>query len=70
MAKAPTGNGITKSWTLTYTLKGETPGTWKYVRDGADDKSKRASGADTLYLVKADYPNKPGEKVTAVFTIS
>lgn len=50
-----------------YTYKRETKGTWVY--EATIPEGSRISGTNAIYLVKADYPSKPGETVTVTFDI-
>lgn len=65
MAKKTTA---TKTFEIEYKYKTDTKGTWKYVTTAPE--GERRSGADTIYLLKADYPTKPCDVVKAVFTLS
>lgn len=45
----------------------ETKGTWCYLPKLAE--GERISGTNAIYLLKGEYPTKPGEVVTVTYTI-
>ena len=50
-----------------YAYKRETKGTWVY--EATVPEGSRISGTNAIYLVKSEYPTKPGETVTVTFEI-
>jgi beta-lactam-binding protein with PASTA domain len=51
-----------------YAYKRETKGTWVYEATIAE--GSRISGTNAIYLLKSEFPTKPGETVTATFEIT
>jgi len=62
MAKSPS-----KTFTKTYHYDRDTKGTWVYMIDG--EEGERHSGSNAVYLLKTDYPQRPGETLEVTFTI-
>ena len=56
-----------KSFTKTYTFDRDTKGTWVYMIDG--EEGERHSGSNAIYLLKTEYPNKPGDKLSVTVNI-
>jgi hypothetical protein len=51
-----------------YTYKRETKGTWAY--EATIPEGTRISGTNVIYLMKSEFPTKPGETVTVTFEIT
>jgi hypothetical protein len=67
MAKAAV-KATNKTFTNTLKYERETKGTWVYILDVAE--GERKSGSNAVYLLKSEYPTRPGETVTVNYTIS
>jgi hypothetical protein len=56
-----------KSFTHTLVFKRETKGTWVYEAQLAE--GQRISGSNAAYLLKAEYPQKPCEKIEVSYKL-
>jgi hypothetical protein len=56
-----------KSFSHTYHFKRETKGTWVYEVQLVE--GQRISGSNAIYLLKSEYPAKPGATVKVTFEI-
>lgn len=53
---------------ITYKFTRETKGTWVYEVTLA--QGQRISGSNAIYLLKTEFPSRPGDTITASFVVS
>jgi hypothetical protein len=77
MASLSSNKGRTTRFELVYRYSRETKGTWCYELCVLDEKGvpqpfpegQRSSGSNMIYLLKTEYPQKPGAIVKASYEV-